>query len=160
MRTQTELRLLDAGHREAPLQAVQHHADRRRSRSIQHPQQVHEGGVLPKLPAEGETPVRRFEPPVRSFSKEHLVLCPDVVLGGPVAGRVHPLGEPGLRHEVRADDRVPEKFVDPLAHLPDDGIRREPLVEDGRNVVEDGGPGPGAADGRGRAGADQLLVCL
>ena len=105
------------------MQPIQHRPDRRRLRSIQHPQQVHEGGVLSKLPAEGETPLQRFKLPGGELSEEHLVLGSDVVFGRHVPGRVHPLGETRLRHEIRADDGVFEKLVDPLPHLPDDGIR-------------------------------------
>ena len=116
--------------------------------------------MLTKLPAKRETPLQRFDLPGRGFSQEHLVLRPDVVLGRRVPGRVHPLGEPWLRHEVRADDGVLEKFVDPLPHLADDGIRRELLVEDGRDVVQDGGMVSRPADGRGGADADESVTCL
>ena len=97
---QAQLRLPDTGHREAASQTVQHGSDGSRPRAVQHPQQVHEGGVFAQLLAKGKAPLRRFEPPGRRFPEEQLVLRPDVLVSRWVPARIHPLREAGLRHEV------------------------------------------------------------
>ena len=157
---QAQLRLPDTGHREAAPQAFQHGSDGSRPRAVQHPQQVHEGGVLSQLFAKREAPLRRFEPTSRLFPEEQLVLRPDVLVGRWVPARIHPLREVRLRHEVCADDGIAKKLVDPLTHLADHGVRRERLVEDFRHVVQDCRPVFPAPDGGRRAGADQPVVRL
>ena len=155
--TQAQLRVPNTGARQAASQALQHRIDRGRLGAVQHPQEVHEGGVLAQLLAKRETPFPRFKPPDRRFPEEHLVLRPNVRVGRGVSARVHPLRKSRLRHEVGADDGVVEKLVDPLAHLADHGVGCERLVKHLRHVVDDGGPVFVAADGGGRADADKLV---
>ena len=85
--TQAQLRVPIGGPWQAASQALQHGSDGGRPGAVQHPQQVHEGGVLAQLPAKRETPFPRFEPPVRNFPEEHLVLRPDVLVGRSVSAR-------------------------------------------------------------------------
>ena len=130
------LRLRFVRSRQCALQAAQHCVEVRWLGIVQHPQQVHEGGVFAQPLAEPGAPAQRLEIPFGRFAEEQLVLGADVVLRRAVAVRVHPLRKIRCGREVGTDDGILQKLVDALAHFTDHGACRKGLAKDSGRIAE------------------------
>ena len=103
------------------MQAVQHGVERRWLGIVEHPQQVHEGGVFAQPFAEPDAPADGFKVTFGRFAKEQLMLGTDVVLKRLVAVWIHSLREIRRGQEIGADDGVLQKLIDALAHFAHNG---------------------------------------
>ena len=128
-------RLAVVRHREAAAQAFDDPGHRLRA-AVQHPEQVHERGVLAKAVRQREPPLRGLERALDGRVEEQLVLGAEVLLGRRVARGVHAGGQVVAGVEIPADHRVAEEGVDALAGLADDRARLEALAEDAGDVFE------------------------
>ena len=128
-------RLAVVRHREAAAQSFDDPGHRLRA-AVQHPEQVHERGVLAKAVRKRDPPFRGLERAFDGRVEEQLVLGAEVLLGRRVAGGVHAGGQIVAGMEIAADHRIAEEGVDALAGLADDRARLEALAEDAGDVFE------------------------
>lgn len=149
-------RLAPGGDRQASAEAIRDLRDRQGS-PVEHPEQVDERGVLAQAVGQRDAPAFRLEAALDGHAEEQLVQRTNVVLRR-LPPTVENVRKVGARHEVPADQRAAEEFVDALPGFADDGTPLERLIEDPGHVLPQLRLGALAPQGRRGAGANQTFA--